>query len=61
MSTINCLTNRKPMLHSFIIKYIHIIRDVKDISQASCAGGVCRYSLSTSNPQFLQLLSTETL
>jgi hypothetical protein len=55
------LTNRKPMLHSYILKYIHIIRDVKDISQASCAGGVCRYSLSTSNPQFLQLLSTETL
>jgi len=52
MSTINCLTNSKPMLHSYILKYIHIIKDVKDINQASCAGDVCRYSLSMSNPHF---------
>ena len=52
MSTINCLTNRKPMLHSYIFEYIYIIRDVKGISQASCAGDVCRYSLSMSNPHF---------
>jgi hypothetical protein len=48
------------MLHSYVIKYIHIIRDVKGINQASCAGDVCHYSLSIRNPQFWKLSTTET-
>jgi hypothetical protein len=51
MSTINCLTNRKPMLHSCIIKYIHIIRDVKDISQASCRRIIFEKIIETGNVQ----------
>ena len=48
------------MLHSYVIKYIYIIRDVKGINQASCAGDVCHYSLSIRNPQFWILSTTET-
>jgi hypothetical protein len=51
MSTINCMTNRKPMLHSDITKYINIIRDVRGISQASCRRIIFEKIIETGNGQ----------
>jgi hypothetical protein len=51
MSTINCLTNRKPMLHSYITKYIYIIRDIRGISYASCRRIIFKKIIETGNGQ----------
>jgi hypothetical protein len=39
------------MLHSYTIKYIHIIRDVRGISQASCRRIIFEKIIDTGNGQ----------